>query len=85
MKACLPCPAQAGLGPVGVMDIARTVQEVEDLPCLRYGAEQGIVAASPFLLLVEADGRSLGMTLGGLYRAVEVQGDSGWRQAHQAG
>jgi len=49
-----------------------------------YGAEQGIVAPCPFLLLVVAHGGSFGMTLGGLHRAVEVQSHSGWRQAHQA-
>ena len=67
------------------MDIARTMQEVEDLPGLCYSAEQGIVAPCPFLLLVVTHGRAFGMTLGGLHRAIEVQGHSGWRQAHQAG
>ena len=62
---------------IGVMHIAGPVPDIEDLPGLGDGAEQGIVAALSLLPGVEADCRAFGETAGGEHRAVEVQGDAG--------
>jgi hypothetical protein len=64
-------------GPVGVVDVSGAVQEIQHLSGLGQGAEQRIVTAGPFLLLVEPHGGPFGTSAGGLHRAVEVQGDAG--------
>jgi hypothetical protein len=67
--------------PVGIVDVAGAVEEVEHLAGLGDGAEQGIVAAGPLAFLVVADRGALGPPAGGLDRAVEVQGDAGQAQS----
>ena len=68
---------------MGVVDVARAVQEIEDLTGLGDGAEQGIVTAGPFLLLVEAHGRPFRVPHRGLNGAIEVQGDPRQGQLRQ--
>jgi hypothetical protein len=59
--------------PVGIMDIARSFKQIEELPSLRYGAEQTVAAADAFFILVKPHRRTLGVTLGGLNRAIKIQ------------
>ena len=72
-----------GLRAAGVVDIARPVQDIEDLARLRHGAEQRVVAARPFLGLAVADGAALGMPLRVDDRAIEVQREPGELEAVQ--
>ena len=65
-----------GIGAVGVVHVAATMMEVEDLVSLRDGGEQWVVASQPFLLLVETHRRAFAMALGAEHRAVEIQSDS---------
>ena len=65
-----------GIGPIGVVDIAGPVVHIQDLICLGDRTEERIVAACPFLLLVEAHCRSLGMAARAQHGTVEVQRDS---------
>jgi len=71
-------------GPVGVVDVAGAVEQVEDLGGLGDGAEERVVAAGPLAFLVVADGGALGMSAGGLDGAVEVQGQACESQEGQA-
>ena len=57
---------------VGVVDVARAVQEIEDLASLGNGTEQRVIAARSFLLLVEAHGGPFRVPRRGLHGAVEV-------------
>ena len=50
--------------------------KVEELAALRDRAEQRVVAARAFLLLVEPHGAAFGVASCALHRAVEVQGDA---------
>jgi hypothetical protein len=59
---------------LAVVDVAGTVEQVQEGAELGDGAVLRVVAPSPLLLLVEADRRPLGERLRGLHRAVEVQG-----------
>ena len=70
-------------GAVGVVDVAGSVEEVEDLAGLGDGTEEGVVAAGAFFLFVEADGGPLGVPLGGTNGAVEVEGESGGEPGHE--
>lgn len=42
-----------------------------------HGAEEGVVAASPVLELVETDRRTLRVSLRGKHRAIKVEGEAG--------
>ena len=53
----------------------------EALAGLRHGAEQGVVAARPFLGLAVADDAALDMPLGVDDRATEVQGEPSQTEA----
>lgn len=48
--------------PIGFIDIAGAMQQIEDLAGLGYGAIKRIVAALPFLARIEADRRPVGKT-----------------------
>ena len=61
-----------GVGAVGVVDVSGSVVHVEHLVGLGDGAEQGVVAARTFLLLVEPHGGAFGMAPGAQHRPVEV-------------
>lgn len=58
---------------LAVMDIARTVQNVENLASLSDGAEERVVTSLAFLLWVESDCCSLGPSISAKQRAVKVQ------------
>lgn len=64
------------LGSVGVMDIAWTVQDIDDLTALSNGTEKRVIASRPLLLFVEPHGGSFRPPCGTFHRAVEVQGDA---------
>src|SRR6202163_1450642 len=66
------------LGTVGIVNVTRSVVDIEDLTGLRYRAEQRIVAALALLVAIEPDGGALGIAAGGDHRAVEIH-----RQATQ--
>ena len=69
----LPMQANNELhGSTGIMDIARTGQDIKNLDRLGDSAEQGIVASLPFLLLVEPDRRAFGHSSSANDRSVEV-------------
>ena len=57
---------------------------VEHLVGLGDGAEQGVVAARAFLLLVEPDCGAFGVACGAEHRPVEVEGDAREPLGHQA-
>ena len=61
---------------MGVVDVAGTVEQIEDLSCLGDGAEERIVASPAFVLFVVTDGGVFRMSFGGDDRAIEVQGDA---------
>ena len=63
-----------GVGAVGVVDVSGPMVHVEHLVGLGDGAEQGVVAACPFLVLVEPHGGAFGMAPGAQHRPVEAQG-----------
>jgi len=65
-----------GLGSVGVMDVTRTVQDIEDLTGLGNGTKQRVIAAGALLLFVKPHGGPFGPPTGALHRAVEVQRDA---------
>ena len=60
---------------VGIMNVTRSMQKVQYLSRLRQRAEEGIVAAGSFLLLVESHCRAFRMALGRLDGTIEVQCD----------
>ena len=62
---------------VGIVDVAGPVEHVEHLAGLRDRAQQGVVAAVAFALLVVADRRPLRVPPSALHGAVEVQRDGG--------
>ena len=62
-------------GPMGIMHVARSKEEIEDLSGLGDRTEQRVIAAGSFLLLVESHGGSFGASLGGEHGTVEVQRD----------
>ena len=57
----------------GVVHVAGSVQDIEDLTGLRDGAKQGIVTALTFLFAIEADRRALSMSAGAEHGAIEVE------------
>jgi len=61
---------------MGVVDVAGTMEQIEDLSCLSDGAKERVIATPPFVLFIVADGGVLRMTLGGNDGAVEVQRDA---------
>jgi len=61
---------------MGVVDVAGTVEQIEDLTSLGNGAKERIVAAPAFVFLVESDGGVLRMPFGGEDGAIEVQSDA---------
>jgi len=67
--------------PRGAWTFPRLVQDIEALAGLRHGAEQGVVAARPFLGLAVADDAALDMPLGVDDRAIEVQGEPSQTEA----
>ena len=89
------CPRQAlahgahtvldeGVGAVGVVDVSGSMVHVEHLVGLGNGAKQGVVAARPFLVLVEPYCRAFGMAPGAQHRAVEVERYARESFGHQA-
>ena len=73
------------MGAIGVMHIAGPVPDIEDLPGLGDGAEQGIVATLALLPGVEPDRRAFGEVAGGQHRAVEVRCDTDLAQLGELG
>ena len=69
---------------IGVMDVPRSVMEVEHLARLSDGAEQRIIAALPFLFLVETDSRSLCLARRAHHGAIKIEGDAPHRKIGQA-
>lgn len=65
------------MGALAVMDIAGTVQDVEELPALSHGAEQVVVTARPLPFGIVADRGAFGMSACGHHRSVEVEGHTG--------
>ena len=61
---------------MGVVDVAGTVEQIEDLSCLGDGAEERIVATPSFVFFIVADGGVLRMSFGRDDGAVEVQGNA---------
>jgi len=61
---------------MGVVDVAGTMEQIEDLSCLSDGAKERVIATPTFVLFIVADGGVLRMTLGGNDGAVEVQRDA---------
>ena len=45
--------ADEGIGPIGIVDIAGPVVNIEDLVCLHNGTKQGVVAAHTLLFLLK--------------------------------
>ena len=58
------------------MNIARPVHETKHLRRLSNCAEQRVIAASPFLLFVEANGGTLCVSFGRLNGPIEIQSDT---------
>ena len=71
-------------GAVRVVHIAGAEEEVENLAGLGDGTEQGIVAALPFLLAVEANRGAFRPTVGAEHGAVEVESDPAQRESCEA-
>ncbi len=63
-------------GAVGVVNIARAMEDIQDLACLSEGAEERIVATLAFLLRIESDGSAFGPAAGSNHRTVKVKGHS---------
>ena len=72
-----------GVGAVGVVDVSGAMVHVEHLVGLGDGAEQGVVAACAFHLLVEPDCGAFGVARGAEHRPVEVEGDAREPLGHQ--
>src|SRR5262249_11862005 len=64
------------LGTVGVMNVAGAMMDIKHLPGLSDRTEQGIVAALPLLLAIEAHCRAFSVAAGPDHRAIEVQSDA---------
>jgi hypothetical protein len=62
-----------GLSIMGVVDVAGTMEQIEDLSCLSDGAKERVVATPSFVLFIVADGGVLRMPFGGDDGTVEVQ------------
>ena len=69
---------------VGIVNVAGTEEEVEDLAGLGDGTEERVVASLAFLLGIEAYRRALGATVGAQYRAIEVEGDAAQAETGEA-
>jgi len=64
------------LGPIGIMDVAGTMMDIEELTRLSHRTKQGIVASCALFGLVVPNGCSFGIALGGLDGPVEVESQS---------
>jgi len=76
--------ADKGLGAVGIVDVAGSVEHIEHLTGLGDGTEQGIVAALALFLAVETDGGPLGKAAGTDDGAIEVERDGAQFQRRQS-
>ena len=61
---------------MGVVDVAGTMEQIEDLSCLSDGAKERVIATPPFVFFIVADGGVFGVTFCGNDGAIEVQGDA---------
>ena len=61
-------------GAMRIVDVARAVQDIEDLRCLRHSAKQRVVAASSLALAVVSDSRPLREPSRTADAAIEVDG-----------
>jgi len=61
---------------MGIVDIAGTMEQIEDLSCLSNGAKERVVATPLFMFFIVAYGGVLRMTFGRNDGAVEIQGDA---------
>ena len=58
---------------MGVVDVAGTMEQIENLSCLSDGAKKRVVATPSFVFFIVADGGVLRMPFGGDDGTVEVQ------------
>lgn len=61
---------------MGVVDVAGTMEQIEDLSCLSDGAKERVIATPPFVFFIVTYGGILRMTFGRNDGAVEIQGNS---------
>src|SRR4030043_1026722 len=70
-------PEQKRLGPMGIMNISRTMIDVKDLPRLSDGTKQGIITPGSLFLLVKTDRRPFNPpALRRTYRPIKIQRQS---------